>query len=215
MPTPKSPERHTQDVPPEALREATWRALERDLERERSWVGRLRALPTSARVAAVAGAALAPMLVLALKHPEALDVTHAAMALLLVAATAVLLAPLSRPRTGPARLWLATLAVLGPAAYALLCGHEGHAASTSALRCFGFGAAWALPVAALVQVTARTPATNLTELALLSGLCGVGASVLLDVHCASEHILHLLLGHASVGMAWATAAGWINRRARA
>lgn len=208
---PPEPLRHTSRMEGRAAREAGWLELQRQLERERGVVGRLRALRTRARVALVAVCALAPAAVMTLRHHATLELAHGVVAGLVVASAAVLLSSLGAPRHGTRRAWLAWLSALLPVAGALAwaelgaVAHDAQARSASAAACFGLGAAYAAPSVLLALVIARTPLRSTTELALLAGLCGMSASLMLDLHCESRQLGHLLLGHSSVGVAWAVA----------
>jgi hypothetical protein len=42
-------------------------------------------------------------------------------------------------------------------------------------------------------------------------LAGIAANLLLHTHCPSAHLGHLLLGHASVGVAWALVLSLLSR----
>lgn len=203
---PPEPLRHTSRMESRAAREASWQALQRDLERERRLAGRLRALRTRTRVALVAGAAIAPAVIMGLRHRAPLELAHAAMAALVVAVSAALLASLSVPRGGWGRAALGWIAALLPLAAAWVAGEPNaapHDHAPSAVACFGVGAAYTGPALLLVALVSRTPLRSASEVALLAGLCGVSASLMLDLHCHGRQLIHLLLGHASVGLAWA------------
>jgi hypothetical protein len=195
-----------------AAREATWQALQRDLEQERGVTGRLRALRTPARVSLLALGAIAPAAIMALRHRAPLQLEHAAVTALIFAVCALLLAALSEPRRGWGRPALGWLAALLPLAGALVAGDAsavvyevGHEHEPTAAACFGLGAAYTAPAFLLAVLVSRTPLRGATEVALLAGLCGISASITLDLHCHSQQLFHLLLGHASVGLGWAAA----------
>lgn len=183
--------------------DAMWRALERAIERDHGLLGRLRGLPTQVRTALLVSAALLPALVVATLHPEAIEAARAPLALLVVAGASALLAPLGQPRWTSRRALLGALAALGPLLGALLFCDHGLIAPPSAARCFLYGALWATPSVVLAQLASRTALRGTVDLALLAGVCGIGAAIMLDLHCASRHLGHLILGHASVGCAWA------------
>ena len=79
-------------------------------------------------------------------------------------------------------------------------------------NCFVFGAAAVVPFLLLAWLFERRDHVPFVALASAGALSGVGANLLLHVHCGSEHLGHLLLGHASIGLAWALALGSIGRR---
>jgi hypothetical protein len=198
---------HTEGMEPEAVRKATWSAVEREIAADRGWLGTLRALQTPRRVALAAVAALAPFALAALARPEGLRLEHALLVGLLAASAYLMLASLGRARSSVQRAGVACLAALAPLGWALTFGDSAaidtHAPSLHAARCFGYGALRAAPALLLAVLLSRTPLRSATELALLAGISGLTASLLLDVHCASRHLPHLLLGHASIGAAGA------------
>ena len=199
---------HTEGMEPQAVRKATWSALEREIAADRSWLGMLRALQTPKRVALAVAAALAPFVLAAVSRPEGLRPEHTLLVGLLVASACLVLASLGRVRSSVERAGVACLAALAPLAWALVFGDsaaiDAHAApGFHAARCFGYGALRAAPACLLAVLLSRAPLRSATELALLAGISGLTASLLLDVHCASRHLPHLLLGHASIGAACA------------
>jgi len=196
-----------------AAHEASWRQLQQELERERRWVGRLRGLRTRTRVSLVAGLALAPAVLMALRHGAWLELAHGpelahgAVAGLIVALTAALLSSLGEPRRGTRRAWLAGLSAFVPLAGALALAELGETHEpASAAACFGLGIALAAPSVLLALIISRTPVRGWTEVALLAGLSGISASLMLDVHCASRQLVHLVLGHALIGIC--AGVGW-------
>jgi hypothetical protein len=200
---------HTEGMEPEAVRKATWSALEREIAADRSWRGILRALRTPKRVALATTAALAPFTLAVIVRPEGWRVEHALLVGPLTASAYLLLASLGRARSGVQRAAVACLAALTPLAWALVFGDSAaidtHAPSFHAARCFSYGALRAAPTLLLAVLLARTPLRSATELALLAGISGLTASLLLDVHCASRHLPHLVMGHATIGAAWSGA----------
>src|SRR5688500_7011205 len=91
---PTEPIRHTSRMESRAAREATWIALQHDLAREQTLLGRLRALRTRTRASLVAIAALAPAVVMVVRLQAPLELAHAAASALVVAVAATLLAAL-------------------------------------------------------------------------------------------------------------------------
>jgi hypothetical protein len=80
---------------------------------------------------------------------------------------------------------------------------EALAAFGNPANCFGYGALLSLPVVVLYWLFERRDRVPLAGLVAAGGLAGLAANVLLHVHCASAHLGHLLLGHATIGVAWA------------
>jgi hypothetical protein len=59
-----------------------------------------------------------------------------------------------------------------------------------------------LPIAALFWAFDRDERPSLRTVCLCAGALGLSANLLLELHCPSGNTLHLLLGHASIGIAW-------------
>jgi hypothetical protein len=84
-------------------------------------------------------------------------------------------------------------------------------------RCFAYGAALATPLLVLYWLFERRDRPPVTALLTAGALAGVAANLLLFAHCPSAHPGHLLLGHVTVGAAWAlalTAAQQLRQPAR-
>jgi hypothetical protein len=81
--------------------------------------------------------------------------------------------------------------------------YESAATWASPEVCFGYGAAVVVPFIALVWLLERRDPMPLTSLLVVGALAGIAANLLLHTHCPSVHLGHLLLGHASIGVAWA------------
>jgi hypothetical protein len=77
--------------------------------------------------------------------------------------------------------------------------------------CFSYGAAAVVPFLALAWLFERRERMPLTVLLSTGALAGIAANLLLHAHCASAHLGHLLLGHASVGAAWALGLALLSR----
>jgi hypothetical protein len=69
-------------------------------------------------------------------------------------------------------------------------------------ECFNYGAALVVPLVALAWLFERRERMPLSALLAAGALAGVAANLLLNAHCASVHLGHLLLGHATIGVAW-------------
>jgi hypothetical protein len=82
-------------------------------------------------------------------------------------------------------------------------------------NCFVFGAVAVVPFLVLAWLFERRDRVPSVALASAGALSGIGANLLLHLHCGSEHLGHLLLGHASIGLAWALALGLCGRLSRA
>ncbi len=203
---------------PAKLESVDFSGVERELQAERGARARLRALPTPLRVAALWGVALLVIALHAGMEPrEALGGPYSPVALwTLLAALLVglfvgvrwLLRGVSSPSAtrGPAL----ALSLLGlPALVALLSplGAGGAAEALAAwgnpAECFGYGALSGLPLLVTYWAFERRDRVPLSALAAAGALSGIAANALLHCHCASAHLPHLLLGHASIGVAWA------------
>jgi len=71
-----------------------------------------------------------------------------------------------------------------------------------ALICFSFGALLTLPLAALLWACDRDDRPSSSSVWLSAVALGLTANLLLELHCASGNAIHLLLGHASLSLAW-------------
>ncbi|HEY0464215.1 MAG TPA: hypothetical protein VGC79_08405 [Polyangiaceae bacterium] len=92
------------------------------------------------------------------------------------------------------------LAAFAPATEAsTLAGPEG------ALGCFGYGALLTLPIALLLWACDRDQRPSLRTVCLSAAALGLSANLLLELHCGNGNALHVLLGHASLGVAWLAA----------
>ena len=102
-------------------------------------------------------------------------------------------------------LGLPFLAAFAPATEASrLAGPEG------ALGCFLYGAMFTLPLGILLWAFDRDDRPTLRTVCLSAAALGLSANLMLELHCPSGHPLHLLLGHASIGLAWL--ASWFVAR---
>lgn len=80
-----------------------------------------------------------------------------------------------------------------------------------ALGCFLYGALCTLPVGILLWAFDRDDRLTLRTVCLSAAALGLSANLVLELHCPSGHPLHLLLGHASLGLGW-LAAWFVTRR---
>lgn len=77
-----------------------------------------------------------------------------------------------------------------------------HTGPEGALNCFIYGALLTLPVAALLWAFDRDNRPSLRTVCLSAAALGLSANLVLELHCPSGNAVHLLLGHASLGLAW-------------
>ena len=104
---------------------------------------------------------------------------------------------------------LALIAPLGAAPGDL---EDAALAWASSGYCFAFGAAAVVPFLVLAWLFERRERVPFVVLASAGAVSGIGANLLLHVHCESEHLGHLLLGHASIGLAVGLGLGLLARR---
>lgn len=79
------------------------------------------------------------------------------------------------------------------------------------VACLGYGSVLVVPLVLLYWLFERRELIPLPALIAAGGLAGIAANLLLHAHCASVHLGHLLLGHASVGAVWALALAFLGR----
>jgi hypothetical protein len=77
--------------------------------------------------------------------------------------------------------------------------------------CFGYGAALVAPFLLLAWLFERRDQVPYVVSVTAGALAGVAANLLLHAHCASAHLGHLLLGHASIGLAWGLGLALLSR----
>ncbi|HYQ04575.1 MAG TPA: hypothetical protein VER96_38140 [Polyangiaceae bacterium] len=118
------------------------------------------------------------------------------------------------PRREPLRDYLPllgfALAVPILAGFAPATEISRHAGAEGALSCFGYGALLTLPVALLLWAFDRADKPALRTVCLSAAGLGLSANLLLELHCGNGNPTHVLLGHASLGLAWL--AMWIAVR---
>jgi hypothetical protein len=104
-----------------------------------------------------------------------------------------------------AALGVPFLVALAPATEASrLLGPEG------ALGCFSYGALLTLPAAALLWAFDRNDQLSVRTVCLSAAALGMSANLVLELHCSNGNFRHVLLGHASLGVAWLL--GWALAR---
>jgi len=125
---------------------------------------------------------------------------------------------LEAPRSNALRdywgLLVFALAVPALAAFAPATEASRHAESGGALGCFLYGGLLTLPIAALLWAFDRDDRPSLRTVCLSAAGLGLSANLLLELHCGNGNAVHVLLGHASSGVAW-LAAWAATRRASA
>jgi hypothetical protein len=205
--------------------------LDQQLAREVGLRARLRALPTHTRATLLGGVITLTFLGLQLSMNRRADFGQYSPALfwsvaaLLVGALCFGVLRLVRGVSAPLRVaerdgaftisllalpaLLAFIAPLGAAHGDLEDASQAWASSGS---CFAFGAVAVVPFLVLAWLFERRDRVPFVALAWAGAVSGIGANLLLHVHCGSEHLGHLLLGHASIGLAWALALGLFGRR---
>lgn len=91
------------------------------------------------------------------------------------------------------------VALVPPTPSSRLFGPEG------ALGCFSFGVLLTLPTAALLWAFDRDDRLSTRTVCLSAAALGLSASTILELHCPSGNFSHVILGHASIGIAWLSA----------
>jgi hypothetical protein len=79
-----------------------------------------------------------------------------------------------------------------------------------ALGCFSYGALLTLPTAALLWAFDRDDRLSTRTVCLSAAALGLSANLILELHCPNGNLRHVLLGHASLGVAWLAA--WLLTR---
>lgn len=87
--------------------------------------------------------------------------------------------------------------------------------SSGALSCFCYGALFTLPIALLLWAFDRDQRPALRTVCLSAAALGLAANLLLELHCSNGNPMHVLLGHASLGLAWLAAWGAVRGLSRA
>ncbi|HVW30106.1 MAG TPA: hypothetical protein VHC69_32330 [Polyangiaceae bacterium] len=192
-------------------------AVESAVRHETGFVAGLRALPTSTRMLSGIVAAALFAVGMASTRPRwafgPVPVRHVALvlgvlAVLLAALLRLTLRPLqlAAPNARLVRASVATallvpvfFALTPPGAEALPLGTPGMVGA--ALGCFVFGAIPGVLLVVALRALDRN-AHRAVDVAVLAAACGgLAGNAALEMHCPSVAPLHLLLGHASVGVA--------------
>ena len=96
------------------------------------------------------------------------------------------------------------------AAFAPATELSRQAAPSGALGCFAYGALLTLPIALLLWGFNRDDRISLRTVCLSAAALGLSANLMLELHCGNGNAEHVLLGHASLGLAWLAA--WCGMR---
>jgi len=107
------------------------------------------------------------------------------------------------------------LAVPILAAFAPATEVSRQAGAEGALGCFGYGALFTLPIAGLLWALDRDERPSIRTVCLCAAALGLSANLLLELHCGNGNPVHVLLGHASLGLAWLLAWATARRISRA
>ncbi|MET0793094.1 MAG: hypothetical protein ABW061_16360, partial [Polyangiaceae bacterium] len=75
-----------------------------------------------------------------------------------------------------------------------------HSAPEGALGCFLYGALFTMPLSVLLWAVDRDDRPSLRTVCLSAAALGLSANLLLELHCPSGHPIHLVLGHATLGL---------------
>jgi len=207
--------RLAQAVLPELAPGDLFALVERDVKVEVGLRARLRALPTRVRTAALVGVAGSLMLYQLLLHrrPEyssgvfwaicaAFGVASVVCSLQLMRGASAPLGAQARQRRA-AVPWLALPALLALLVPLGTSSPVWLAAWASPSACFIYGAVLSAPLLLSYWLFERRNDVPTTVLVSAGALAGIAANLLLFVHCPSAHLGHLLVGHASIGVAWA------------
>lgn len=193
----------------------------------------LRSLPTRQRLLLGLGAAGIPALLQLLlarradlaHYPTARLLLESACLIGLIALSAnALLKPVHLPDRARTRRASLVLAFLAPVLLAASASIEAdlssvyrHIAELSlpqAAKCLRYGSLLSAPVLCLVFALDRRGGHSRDFPALLAGFGGLVGNLLLLYHCSSREPLHLLLGHATIGLLQLIVLGLLLRRRR-
>lgn len=200
-----------------------------ELDAEVGLRAKARSLPTVTRVVVLAAVAATLVAYQLLMHRRADFVSYSPVAfwgiallllLALLAGAWVMLRGVLAPVGASRARWTAPLLLLMPVLVALLSplGAGADSAAPDAAQwaaagsCFSYGAALVMPVLLVLWLLDRRDSLPLSVLLAAGGVAGLAANLLLHVHCPSVQLGHLLLGHASIGAAWAVVLGLLLGR---
>ena len=204
------------------LHDELFAALEADVAQETGLRAWLRSRPTRLRFATVVASAL---LVIALggvlrTRPDFSEYPAARLVLLLGVYLVGIVVAFGKELYLSARrgsladhfgLLLGALGLPFLIAFAPATEASRHFGPEGALSCFSYGALLTVPSAALLWAFDRDNRPSMRTVCLSAVALGLSANLVLELHCPSGNALHLLLGHASIGLAW-LAAWFVARR---
>jgi hypothetical protein len=223
--------RLAQAVLPEVEPGDLFALVDREVRQDVGLRARLRALPTPRRVSALLAVAVSLALWHVIMRPRpdygGLHPSYStaffwgllgALSFVFLLGALHLLRGASAPLRSPA--WergFALSLLFAPALLLLLAplgtsSPEMLAAWAKPAICFTYGGALALPIVFLYWLFERRDRVPWTSLVSAGALAGIAANLMLHAHCPSEHLGHLLVGHASIGVAWALALGLLSRQ---
>jgi hypothetical protein len=197
--------------------------LERVLVREQEVLGRLRSLSTPSRLL-VAAAVVASVLAFegffrSRTRIAPMPVARVVLAVslfsvLLAVAARLVLRPLqtNAPPRGAYRTALGAALVL-PALFAVSSHGVAGSPAGNAFSCFFFGGALGAAFVVLLRALDRGELRSGRSGLLAAAAGGLAANAALELHCPSTNPVHLILGHATIGVALLTVDA--VRRARA
>lgn len=185
-------------------------SLTAELDKERGLLGRLRAMKTSARGLAAAGAAFSVWAGIALFRPRSrlapLPVTRVVvvvtvLSVLLALTVRLALRPLHAPPVSRRSLGLALFAGLAVPFLFAAVSRDVTAYASSAAGCFALGGALGAAFMGLLFAFDRGALSAKSTGFLAAAAGGLAANAALELHCPSSDPAHLVLGHATVGVA--------------
>jgi hypothetical protein len=201
-------------------------AVERDLQGEVGLHARLRSLPSRLRAAVLVAFGLGLAALQFLAEPRGdfdrygLDVFAGVSLVLgasLVWGALRLVRGVSVPARGEGRLAFSLLVLPALLSFVVPLGvlyDPPPPDWASPFDCFSYGVALVVPLVALSWLFERRERMPLSALLVAGAVAGIAANLLLNAHCASVHLGHLLVGHASIGAAWAAVLGLVSRLVR-
>jgi hypothetical protein len=192
--------------------EAEFASLATSLSSEQGLLGRLRETRTTSRLLAATGVAFLVLAGVGFVTPRSriapMPVTRvvlvvSVLSVLFALGTRLVLRPMQSPPPSRRVLSLALLGgLLAPFLFAAV-STDSHAAeySASALRCFLVGGALGAGFVGLLYAFDRGELASSATGPIAAVAGGLGANAALELHCASSDPVHLMLGHATIGVA--------------
>lgn len=181
--------------------ETSLQAARQLLARDGGPLGALRARPVWQRLAVLLGMFGAGLACMA-GHSVHAPLEVALHVVAFAAACVLLMWPLGRPlpRSGRALTFGGSIAL--PLAFALWVHARATSPTpeTSPWPCLAFGAVLAAGLIALLSALDRRAARGVWQALLAGSTSGLAANALLHLHCPSDALVHLTLGHAPLGV---------------